>query len=726
MSDLELASELCRAALHSPLGFCRQTIGSLFRRALASGEAVVELSGQIRCSGEHWQRAFASATERRGVVGGETIAGGGRCAWLAAPLLGYRGVIGFVGVSGRRGGYDAAAQSRFSALASLLANALSARDKVPRAPAAPPGVAKPSPLRGTQVDRGSAAAHPASWPGGASEVEQTLRLHAAIVECSGEAVLVTDREERIVSINRAFSDMTGYPESEVLGRSPGMLLHRDGQSTLLARIADRMGVAGEWRGELQFTRKDGNPFPARTLIAAVRDAVGRVQNYFFVFSDVSERKEAERQIHQLAYYDALTGLPNRSLLYSLLDKALSIAVRSRTHVAVLFLDLNRFKHIVDSFGHTQADLILKEVSRRLSATLRAEDIVARLGGDEFVIALPDIGRREHAGQVARKLLAVLAEAYFLETQEILLSGSIGISIFPEDGRDTEALLKNADVAMYRAKGRGSSALVYYSQEMNQRSLEQLKIEGALRRASERGEFHLVYQPQLDLGSGRIVGAEALLRWNHPEHGPISPAQFIPVAEETGLIQPIGEWVIDAACRQIREWLDLGLSKVRVAVNLSARQFSASLPKRVVTIIARQAIPHDSLELEITESMLMHSADSVVAMMREFGEAGLLMTLDDFGTGYSSLSYLKRFPITNLKIDRSFVRGIPCDRNDSAIARAIISMARSLRMSVIAEGVETAAQMEFLRGAGCEEIQGFYFSRPLPPNEFAELLLRTNL
>lgn len=555
--------------------------------------------------------------------------------------------------------------------------------------------------------------------------EERLRLHDKIFARNNEAVLVADAGETIVSVNRAFSNITGYRESEVLGQPAGLLLRQEGQSLLRAKICDSVVDDGEWSGELLLQRKNGDTFTAWTAIGSLSDADGELRHYFVVFSDTTERKEAERQIHRLAYYDSLTSLPNRNLFYSLLEKALSAAQRQRTHGALLFLDLNRFKHVNDSFGHTQADCILREVSRRLSTTLREGDIVARLGGDEFVIALPEINRREHAGQVARKVLAALAEPFFLERHEILLSASIGISIFPDDGRDAETLLRNADVAMFRAKKRGSNSHVFYSQEMNQRSFEQFKLEGGLRRASERGELHLLYQPQLDLASGRIAGAEALLRWQHPEHGLIPPARFIPVAEETGLINQIGDWVLDAACLQVRDWLDQGLSHVRVAVNLSARQFTASLPKKIVGFLMRHAVPSECLELEITESMLMHSADSVVAMMREFGEAGVLLTLDDFGTGYSSLSYLKRFPIDNLKIDQSFVHGIPGDPDDSAIARAIIGMAHNLRLSVIAEGVETAGQLEFLRGAGCEEIQGYYFSRPLPPNEFAQLLLRTN-
>ena len=556
--------------------------------------------------------------------------------------------------------------------------------------------------------------------------EEKLHLHAKIFEFNSEAVLVTDSEQRIVSANQAFTLITGYTESDAIGKLPAMLNAQPDLALLTAEICQQLNASGQWAGELQFRRKNGDCFPVGASISSVLDLHGTLGHYFLVFSDITERKEAERQIYRLAYYDPLTGLPNRTLFYSLLEQMLSEAHRSRSHGALLFLDLNRFKNINDSFGHTPADAILREVGRRLSSTLRTQDMVSRLGGDEFVIALPDIKRREHAGKVAQKLLAALAEPFFVEHHEVLLSASIGISIFPEDGRDTETLLKNADVAMYRAKKLGSSAHVFYSHEMNLRSLDQLKLEGNLRRAVERGELCLHYQPQLDLGTNRITGAEALLRWYHPEQGMVSPAQFIPLAEETGLIIPIGEWVIDAACRQIRTWIDQGLPPVRIAVNLSTRQFSASLPKTVLGIIARYGIPSDSLELEITESMLMHNADSVVAMMREFGEAGILMALDDFGTGYSSLSYLKRFPIDNLKIDQSFVRGIPADQDDSAIAHAIISMAKSLRLSVIAEGVETAEQMEFLREAGCDEIQGYYFSRPIPADDFAALLARTNL
>lgn len=555
--------------------------------------------------------------------------------------------------------------------------------------------------------------------------EETLNLHAKIFERNTEAVIVTDSNLRIISTNHAFSLVTGYSQDDALGKTPEILTILPQTDFLTAQAHQQLNVDGQWSGELQLRRKDGTSFPASVSVNSVQGYHDTIRHYFLAFSDITERKETERQIYRLAYYDPLTGLPNREHFYTLLEHALSNVQRNRKYGAVLVLDLNRFKHINDSIGRTLADTILCEVGHRLSSTLRAQDIVSRHGGDEFTIALPELAHRDHAGQVAQKILASLAEPFFVEQHEIMLSASIGISIYPDDGCDTETLLKKADVAMYRAKQTGSSAHLFYVQDMNQRSLDQLKLEGNLRRAIERDEFELHYQPQIDLATGLITGAEALLRWHHPEQGDISPAQFIPVAEETGLIIPIGKWVIDAACRQIRVWIDQGLPPIRIAVNLSTRQFSSGLPRAILAVVELHGIPNDSLELEITESMLMHNTDAVVEMMQEFADAGILMALDDFGTGFSSLSYLKRFPINSLKIDQSFVRGIPGDLHDSAIATAIIGMAKTLRLSVIAEGVETSAQMDYLRNAGCDEIQGYYFSRPLPAIEFAALLSKIN-
>ncbi len=553
---------------------------------------------------------------------------------------------------------------------------------------------------------------------------EKLRLHARIFECAGEAILVTDADERIVSVNQAFCNITGFAEAQLRGETPatmnlGLSGPRGGE------IRRALDAQGHWSGELQLRRRGGDEYPAWVSVSLVRNGRGLPTHYCFVFADITERRQAEEQIYRLAYFDPLTELPNRSLLYSLLEQAIAEAHRKHEHGAVLFVDLNRFKHINDSFGHAPADELLAEVARRLSGSLRKEDVVSRPGGDEFVVALFDIKRRDDAAVVARKLLAALAEPFFVERHEVLLSASIGIAVFPDDGRDAETLIRNADVAMYRAKQLGSSSFLYYSREMNLRSLERLKLEGNLRHALARHEFLLHFQPQLDLASGRIVGAEALLRWEAPGHGLVSPTLFVPVAEETGLIIPIGEWVIDATCRQLRTWLDAGLRPVKVAVNLSPRQFSHNLPRTVLDILHAYDVPPALLEVEITESMLMHNADSVVAMMQEFAAAGISMSLDDFGTGYSSLSYLKRFPIDTLKIDQSFVRGIPTDTDDSAIATAIISMAKALRLRVIAEGVETGEQQAFLKKAGCDEVQGYWFSRPLAADAFARLLREVN-
>ena len=556
------------------------------------------------------------------------------------------------------------------------------------------------------------------------EAEEKLRLHARIFECAGEAIFVTDAEGSIVSVNQAMTRITEFSESELLGASL-TLLHMATENGQWEEIVSRIAHDGHWTGELQARRKSGDPYPAAITISTVCNERGETTHYCFVFSDISQRKAAEEQIYRLAYYDTLTSLPNRSLLFSLLEQAIAEAHRRHEHGAVLFLDLNRFKHINDSFGHTPADSLLAEVGQRLAATLRKEDLVSRLSGDEFVVALFDITRREDAAIVARKILDALAEPFFIGSHEVLLSASIGIAVFPEDGRDAETLIRNADVAMYRSKQIGHASFLYYSREMNMRSLERLKLEGGLRHALDRQEFLLHFQPQLDLATGRIIGTEALLRWEAPGHGLISPAQFVPIAEETGLIVPIGEWVIEATCRQLRNWIDSGLKPVKVAVNLSPRQFSHNLPRMVLGLLKKYDLAPDLLEVEITESMLMHNAESVVAMMREFADAGVVMSLDDFGTGYSSLSYLKRFPIDTLKIDQSFVRGIPKDANDSAIATAIISMAKALNLRVIAEGVETEEQLAFLRDAGCDEIQGFLFSRPLPAKAYAELLAATN-
>ncbi|HEX5338818.1 MAG TPA: EAL domain-containing protein [Gallionella sp.] len=558
------------------------------------------------------------------------------------------------------------------------------------------------------------------------KAEEELRLQAAIFEYSDEGIIVTDVNKHILSVNRSFTKITGYEPHEAIGKPASILksgLHdRSFYDAMNTAISDN----GFWIGELWDKRKNGDNFPAWISISAVHNKEGRITHYFSVFTDLTERKNAEQQIYHLAYFDTLTGLPNRANLYTLLHQSLLESQRNRTHGAVLFIDLDRFKQVNDSFGHAHGDHLLKEVASRLELCLRSEDIVARIGGDEFVVALVDINQREHASIVANKIIDSLSRPILVEGHEIQIGASIGISVYPDDGTDAKTLIENADIAMYRVKqGEVHDNHLFFSPEMNARALERIKLESNLRRALERNELSLHYQPQLDLRTGKIVGAEVLLRWNHPGIGMISPATFIPLAEETGAIIPIGEWILETVCARNKAWQRAGLPIVKLAVNISAKQFRPALTQMVKEILARNELDARFLELEITESLLMQNADGVIAMMSKFQKLGVALSLDDFGTGYSSLSYLKRFPIDKLKIDQSFVRGLPQDANDAAITRSIISLARNLDLRVIAEGVETEQQLAFLKEAGCEEIQGYFYSRPVPEDEFVEFLRRVN-
>ncbi len=553
------------------------------------------------------------------------------------------------------------------------------------------------------------------------DAQETLRLHAHIFEHSDEGILITDAQERIVSVNRAFTRITGYDAAEVVGQTPRMLRSGLHSAEFYGEIWQRIEREGRWQGEIQDRRKTGEIYPTWVSISAVHDGDGRVTHYFSIFSDITERKRAEERIHYLAYYDALTELPNRALFYKLVDQALIEAKRVRQHGAILFIDLNRFKPINDSLGHGVGDRLLQLIGMRLRETLRNEDVVARLGGDEFVVALFDIAKREHAAVVAQKILASFEPPFVIDQHELKVGAAVGISVYPQDGGDTETLLRLSDIAMYRAKKTGADGYAFFSQEMNERALDRLKIENGLRHAIERNELRLHYQPKAELATGRIVGAEALVRWLHPEQGMVPPGDFISIAEETGLIVQISAWVIDQALRQACALRDAGAQPIRIAVNLSARDFSPMLPQRVAAALAAHGIGPEWLELEITESMLMHSTDRVVEMMDELSRLGVALSLDDFGTGYSSLSYLKRFPIDTLKIDRSFVMNMPRDANDCAIAGAIVGMAKQLGHKVIAEGVETEEQLTFLKGLGCDEMQGYLLSAPVTAEAFAGLL-----
>ena len=552
-----------------------------------------------------------------------------------------------------------------------------------------------------------------------------LPLYSQIIESSGEAIIITDADEKIIGVNRAFNHITQFSSSDVLGQSPRMMRSGRHDKLFFEEMWTSIKQNDAWAGEIWNVRKDASTYPAWVNIRAFKNQQGNVTHYFSTFSDISERMSAEERIRQLALYDSLTGLPNRATFYSLIKQALIIASRDNITGGVMFIDLDRFKYINDTLGHGAGDELIRRVSARLKTCLRASDVVARLGGDEFVVGLFDVKFAEDAAIVAKKMLSTFATPLLIEGHEISISASIGISIYPDDSVDIEDLIKFADIAMYRAKENGRNNYLFYSNDMNVRSIDKLQLESDLRRAMDRKELLLHYQPQADIHTGEMTGAEVLVRWQHPEKGMISPGQFIPLAEETGLIVSIGQWVMDQAVAQNKAWQNKGLPILKLAVNLSAQQFHPKLVEEVTAVLKQHDLSYEFLELEITESMVMNNAEKVIEMLSKMEALGVKMSLDDFGTGYSSLSYLKRFPIHKLKVDQSFVRGIPHDPDDVAITRAIIGMGKSLGLRVIAEGVETREQLEFLRGEGCDEIQGFIFSRPIPAFEFSKLLCSTH-
>ncbi|MET0556926.1 MAG: EAL domain-containing protein [Vicinamibacteria bacterium] len=552
--------------------------------------------------------------------------------------------------------------------------------------------------------------------------EDAMRLSALAFESIGDGVMVTDAEQRIVSVNHAFTAITGYEESEVVGHSPRFLQSGRHDAAFYAAMWREIRAVGHWRGEVWDRRRSGEIYPELLSISAVRDAAGAITHYVGVSTEISSLKEYEARLHHQAHHDALTGLPNRVLFQQRFDEALARARRHQQMLAVVLLDLDHFKTINDSLGHAAGDLLLEAVASRLGERVRATDTVARLGGDEFALLLDDTKEPQAAAVVGRALLEALAAPFELAGHQLYVTASLGVSCYPQDGADAESLLKNADTAMYRAKGEGRNNCQFFSQEMNARALETLVLGNSLRLALSRDELFLHYQPQYGLASGRTTGVEALVRWRHPEHGLVPPSRFVPLAEESGLIEPIGEWVLRTACRQMRAWRDAGLPVQRVAVNLSARQFRhPDLLHRVADVLAESGLDAHHLELEVTESMVMEHPEDATGVLGQLKAMGITIAVDDFGTGYSSLSYLKRLPIDILKIDQSFVRGVPQDTDDAAIIRAIIAMAKSLKLRLIAEGIENPDQRAFLEREGCEEGQGYFFSRPAPAEEIERLL-----
>jgi diguanylate cyclase (GGDEF)-like protein/PAS domain S-box-containing protein len=550
-----------------------------------------------------------------------------------------------------------------------------------------------------------------------NRLEDSLSMLSFAVEQSPNSIVITDLDANIVYANAAFSKQTGYSMHEVVGKNPKAMSSGKTSREIYDDMWEHLRQGKTWKGELINCHKDGKEYIESVMISPVRDHNGKVTSYLEITEDITEKKQAEERIQHLAHFDQLTGLPNRTLLQEHFKYALSLAQRSGKNLAVMFLDLDHFKNINDTLGHTLGDQFLMEVSERLKSALREEDTVSRLGGDEFIFILP--GTDENgAAHVAGKLLDVFAESYLIGQHELLATPSIGIAIYPEDGRDMEALLKNADAAMYQVKQAGRNNFRFFTQEMQAHSARNLRISNALRHALARNELYVHYQPQISILDGSVIGAEALLRWQHPELGIISPAEFIPIAEASGQIIPIGEWVLRTAMQQLRSWMDKGLPEMNMAVNLSVVQFRhANLPEVVSGIVAEAGLPPGHLELELTEAVAMDDPLLAMAVMDKLYKYGIRMSIDDFGTGYSSLSYLKQFKVYKLKIDQSFVHDLTDDPDDKAIVTAIINMASSLGMHTIAEGVETAGQLAFLRMSGCEEAQGYYFSKPLSADEF---------
>jgi len=553
-------------------------------------------------------------------------------------------------------------------------------------------------------------------------VEQQLRLSETVFESCNQGISITDASGRIVSVNPAFTRITGYTIGEVKGQNPRMLRSGRHGDDFYREMWRQLTQSGRWEGEIWNRRKNGEIYPEWLWISAVMDMCGSVTHYVGMFSDVSETLRAQRRIEFLSQHDALTELPNRMSANQHLQLALGGAVKSGAKVALMFLDMDHFKSVNETSGHSFGDDVLKVVTTRIQSCVRETDTISRHGGDEFIVILSDLRDPEAIIRIAEMILRRTEEPISLDGQELSLTMSIGIAVYPDDGGDFETLLNCADTAMYQAKDAGRNTYQFFDNSMTADHSEQLYIRNGLRRALERDEFVLHFQPQVHLASGEIIGAEALIRWNHPELGLLAPGKFIPVAEESGLIVPIGEWVLREACRQAKAWQKAGLPKIVVAVNLSAVQFKrGNLYQSVSDALSQSGLDPAYLELELTESILIRDTENVLATVRQLKLLGLNLSIDDFGTGYSSLSYLKKFKVDKLKIDQSFVRDLGTDPDDAAIVRAIIQMARSLNLKTVAEGVENAQIANRLRIFDCDEAQGYYFARPMDLRSFMVLL-----
>jgi len=554
-------------------------------------------------------------------------------------------------------------------------------------------------------------------------MQEKLQQAATVFESTAEGVLITDTQQHISAVNRAFTEITGYSETEALGHTPRLLASGLHDSAFYAAMWHQLTAEGHWQGEISNRRKNGELYPSWLTISAVRNRDRQITHFVAVFADISSLKHAQARLDYQAHHDPLTGLPNRTLFESRLLAALNSQQENGGQGAVLFLDLDRFKHINDSLGHPVGDLLLKGIAVRLREQLRDIDTVARLGGDEFIILLPGLQQPSDAEHIAQKLLNCFTAPFQAGEHEFFISASIGTSLYPQDGCDVATLVKNADAAMYRSKAKGRNRVEKYTRDLTAQASERVALEHELRRAIERNELSLSFQPKISLVDNRLVGAEALIRWYHPTFGDVPPEHFIPLAEENGMILQIGDWVLERACRQLCEWNSTYESLGPLSVNLAGAQLrQPNLLGRIEQLLREHQLKPDLLQLEITENFIMSQAEEALTVLHQLKKLGVQLAIDDFGTGYSSLSYLKRLPLDILKIDQSFVRGLPDDPHDVAIVRAIIALGRSMQFTIIAEGVETLAQQQFLTEEGCEQIQGYIVSLPLCAEEFAATFL----
>lgn len=548
------------------------------------------------------------------------------------------------------------------------------------------------------------------------------RISEKILASINEGVIITDVDGKILFVNPAFELVTGYTGDEVIGLNPRILQSGIHSKDFYKKMWTELKEEGHWSGEIWNKKKNGEVYPEWLSISAINDNNDHNINFVAVFSDISHRKHIEEELRRLAHYDSLTGVANRYTLNTSLENFIIIASQYNQKLAVLFLDLDRFKHINDTLGHSYGDLLLKKVSARLKSLIKNKDIIARLGGDEFVIVLTDIENPKEAVQIAEDIINALTKSFLLDHHEVFISTSIGISFFPQDGQSMELLLRNADKAMYKAKSSGKNQYELYHSDMHHDESKQMKMEVLLRKAITQDEFFLVYHPQVDLITKQIVGVEALIRWKQEELGIVSPAEFIPLAEETGLIIPISEWVIRQACEDIQKLENHGYTDVRMSVNISALHFNQeNFIKSIEQIFSQANVNPNKFYFELTESMIMPNAKETIGKLVTLKKLGIRLSVDDFGTGYSSLSYLNRFPLDTLKIDKSFISKIGIYEDDSCIVETIITIAHRLNLKVVAEGVENKKQLDFLQKNNCDEVQGYYMTKPLRLYELVDFL-----